>query len=287
VAHVSGRENQQYRSEIRRMLDAMPDAHEPRHPYRALLLIDEAEAARLAPLKGEARDAHLRSAVLQHEKFELLFQRSVGTVADTKLQTSVVSAIFAAVSLHGALEAMSKASSKEKNNRIVNFAGGVAALTGGMLDVAEQILAKTAWGAGRHGFNLGVLGKKFQTRAALVGVVGKGLSAAGGVIAGVLMIADGANHFQIAPYYSASMTFLGAVSSIAALMLLSTAFSGVAILLGLAIAAMTLVSTRYRPTDVQKWLDACYFGKHKHDRFSGIDEQMVALTQLSSGGPND
>jgi len=41
---------------------------------------------------------------------------------------------------------MSKASSKEKSNRIVNFAGGVAALTGGMLEIAGHTLAKTVWG---------------------------------------------------------------------------------------------------------------------------------------------
>jgi len=202
-------------------------------------------------------------------------------VADTKLQTSVVSAIFAAVSLHGALEAMSKASSKEKNTRIVNFAGGIAALTGCMLEIAEQILAKTAWGAGRHGFNMGVLGKKVQTRAALVGLVGKGLSAAGGVISGVLMMYEGLDTSGISKKYGSSIGFLGFATIITAILLFLPTFSGVAVALGLVITLITLVISRYKPTDVQKWLDASYYGHNGARRFTGLAEQNAELELIA------
>lgn len=281
VAQISGGNNHQYRSEIRQMLDNIADANGVRYPYRALLIIDEVQAARLANLEGAARDLHLRTSVLvRHEQFESLFNSSVRKVFDVKFKVGIVASIFTAFSLHKALDEMNKASREEKMIKIVNFAGGIAALTGGMLELTEQVLAKTAWGATAHSYHLRIMAAQNTTRASLFGLVGRGLSAIGGLIAGALAIVDGASNAWIAPVYGVTMMFLGLASIICAVLLFTSTLGGVGIILGIVVAIITLVISTLKPTAIQKWLASSYFGTSRR-RFEDLSEQHAALAKLN------
>ena len=76
------------------------------------------------------------------------------------------------------------------------------------------------------------------------------------------------------------MIGLGLASIIAAILLFTT-FAFVGLIIGLVVAIITLIVGYFKPTKIQKWLDACYFGKHKSKKFEGLEQETEGLKALS------
>lgn len=281
LASISGGNEQQYRSAVRASLDGIQDAQGRRYPYQALMFVDEGEAQRLTQLRGAQLDAHIsQSVIVRHEEFDALLQRNVRRVFDLDFKAGVVSNIFTAFSLGRAWDEMKKAKQEEKDVKIVNFAGGVAGLTGGLMELSAGVAKKHPWWVGTHGIRLRALSGQLSTRAGLLGGLGKFLGAAAGFIGGTLNIIDGYQDIGLSRGYGICMIGLGLASIIAAILLFTT-FAFVGLIIGLVVAIITLIVGYFKPTKIQKWLDACYFGKHKSKKFEGLQQETEGLKALS------
>ncbi len=280
LASISGGNSHQYRSAVRASLDNMEDARGRRYPYQAFLIVDESEAQRLVQMRGAQRDLHIsQSVIVRHEEFDALLQRNVRRVFDLDFKVGVVSNIFTAFSLGRAWDEMRKAKAEEKDVKITNFAGGVAGLTGGLMELSAGVAKKHPWWAGSHGIRLRALSGQLSSRAGLLGGIGKFLGAAAGLIGGTLSIIDGYQDIGLSRGYGICMIVLGLASIIAAILLFTT-FAFVGLIIGLVVAIITLIVAYFKPTKIQKWLDASYFGKHKSRKFDTLQDEMSGLQAL-------
>lgn len=281
LANMSGGQGHQYRSAVRESLDRIADAEGRRYPYNAILLVDEDAARRIGQLSGAARDAHIRANVLSHQDFESMLSRSVRQVSNLEAKASFVGTVIVGLTLSSAWKEMQKADAEEKDGKIWNFAGGVGSLVGGMVETAGLALAKTAWGNSRHAVMLLSSTQQYSTRAGLLIGGGKLLGAIGGFIGGALAIDEGFDDFAISPWYGASMITLGLATIVAACLALAFALPVLGLVIGLLVAILMLVVSLFKPTKIQKWLDASYYGLHKRKQFESHAVELDALKALS------
>src|SRR5699024_6298714 len=168
-----------------------------------------------------------------------------------------------------------------------SFAGGAVAATGEVGQVAGRVMAKLGWGTGANLLARRLSFGRWQSLAALTEGVGKLLGAVGGVIIGVAQFYEGAQAFTQGDAVFGIGTMVLGISAAGVTVAIALSWitlgTGVAIVLVL-VAAGYLIGF-FRHDELQKWLDACYFGKHglTGDGYRTHSEQEIAYDALLAG----
>ena len=281
LAEMSGGRASLLQSGARRVVD---EADRDLVSGRALLVMQENDLDALKKLSGNtgaSKRAGIVAAAVSVENFELEYASCVRRVGNAEVKGGVIGALFAALGARTAFKDLAKAEATGTDVRakLWNVRGGMSSLAGGMADVGGSISKSFAWGAAKPPL-LGEIEAMGTWTKALTGVA-KLLGAAGGVIAGVLEVADGIEEWKINTGLAVTMVVLGVFEIVAAALMLFLDASGVGLILGLLIAAAIWLVSLFKEDDLQKWLEQCKFGHHPG--FPNLASQTKALEALAQG----
>ncbi|SOZ63291.1 conserved membrane hypothetical protein [Cupriavidus taiwanensis] len=164
--------------------------------------------------------------------------------------------------------------------------GALTSLAGSSVELGGKVLDRRPWGQTKLVRPFKFFLTKVSTRGAFVGFLGKVVGTVGAFIGAVLDFGkawkarqEGDNAIFL--LYTAS-GFLGVVIAFLVLGGLLTAGVGFVLMLALALLGMLgewLINV-IRDNKVEVWLDKTVFGRHRHGRFNGLDEQEAAYQTL-------
>jgi hypothetical protein len=121
-----------------------------------------------------------------------------------------------------------------------------------------------------------------STRARVVGFAGKVLGVVGSFVSGVLAVKDGWESRGVNTTYAVTMIVLGASSILLGLLTLAGYTGPWGVAIALVIAAIYLVVGFFKPTKVQKWLNASYWGHHRgSNEYDSLTQELEALQGLA------
>ena len=204
------------------------------------------------------------------------------TLFNKDVKINMAATFFVALTWRSALADMRAAGSLEKANKIMAFAGACAALAGTAIETVSGLLSATPWGAFKYAQPMKFFLQDLSTRAKVIGFAGKLLGAAGSFISAWVAGKDGYESKGVNPLYGHVMMVLGLSSFVLGVLTLLGYAGPWGVALALIIAAIYWVIGFFKPTKVQKWLNASYWGWHNGDKeFKSQDEELEALQDLA------
>lgn len=233
--------------------------------------------------RGVRNDAVARA--LSAHDFDRLMYQSVGKLNQLEFGTGVVGMIFAAASLGSLNSEYMKAAPGARALKLANLAAGAVALLGGLAETVGALGKKLPWLSQKLEIPMGKLMFRAETRAAVLAGVGRWLTAAGAFVAGVVTFQDGWNDRKLNKIYAGGMMAAGALSVIAAWMLLWSWAVPVAIVMLIVVAVITIVVAWFKPDEIERWLDkAIHFGRNGSGVFDDLKEQGEAMNAFGKAG---
>ena len=286
IAQFSRQPGQQYRSAVRTVLDKYEEASGQRYAFNAIALVDGREAESLkdyaASTLAGRRNELVTGAVLRMERTEQVLAANLGKMFSREVKIGLVSSVLLALTLRSAHHEMVKAGSTEKTQKVWAFAAGVAALSGLTVELAGKMMEALPWGAAKYAQPLKFLQNTLKTRGAVLGFGGKMLGVVGSFISGVLAIVDGLQSRGVSPVYAGIMISLGVVSIIGAILTVIGIAGPWGVLVAVVVAVIYMIVGFFKPTKIQKWLNASFWGNHAGGkRYGTHEEENEALHDLA------
>jgi hypothetical protein len=286
IAQFSKQDNNQYRSVVRGMLDEAEELRGTRYTYNGIALIDRTEAERLKDYAAgslkKTRAELVSSGVMELRRADNVIEANSRTLFGKEVKINMAATFFTALTWRSALADMRAAGSLEKKEKIAAFAGACASLAGAAIELVGGLLASTPWGAIKYAKPMKFFLQDLSTRAKAVGFAGKVLGAAGSFITAWVAGKDGYESLGVNALYGGVMIVLGISSFVLGLLTLLGYTGPWGVALALIIAAIYLVIGFFKPTKVQKWLNASYWGQHNGNKeFKSHTEELEALQDLA------
>lgn len=286
IAQFSKKDDLQYRSAVRGMLDEAEELRGTRYAYNGIAVIDRAEAERLkdyaASSLKKTRAELVASSVSQLRKADAMVYGSMHTLLSKDVKINMAATFFVALTWRSALADMKSAGSLEKKEKIWAFAGACASLAGAAIEAVGGMLAATPWGAFKYAKPMKFFLQDLSTRAKVLGFGGKVLGSVGSFITAALAWKDGWESLGVNKTYAFTMLSLSIFAGIGGLLTLLGYTGPWGVAIALLIAAIYLIVGIFKPTKVQKWLNASYWGHHKGDKeFTSHAEELEALQDLA------
>ncbi|MGY3041814.1 hypothetical protein ACVWWQ_003448 [Rhodanobacter sp. TND4EL1] len=282
LASLSGGDELMYRSGVREALDNIADTEGVQHPYRAILLLDKAEARRLGTLARVERSAAINGLMVRPEQFEEAMERSVGTLANLEIKAGIVGAIFAAVSVSDSFGKLVHATPGEFVKQGTSLAGGVSSLLGGVFETGGKAVKNMSGSAPRFAGEASE-GLAWSSRSAqwLEGA-GRWFGVIGGVIAAGLLGYEAYTDYQKGnmPLMAAHIVLTLGTAASAALIFFASgalAFGVIGLIIGLLVALAAALIDWLKDDSLQKWLNkSAFFGDHQDLGWFSNNEDYIA-----------
>jgi hypothetical protein len=286
LAQFSGKSDSQYRSAVRGLLDEAEELRGTRYAYNGIALVDRNQAERLkdyaASSLKKTRAELVASSVVELRQADNMVQSSMRTLFSKDVKINMAATFFVALTWRSALADMRSAGVLEKKDKIAAFAGACASLAGAAIEAVGGMLASTPWGAVKYAKPIKFFLQDLSTRAKVVGFAGKVLGSLGSFVSGVLAIKDGIQSIGVNNAYAGTMIVLGGAGIFLAGLTLWGYAGPYGVAIALLIAAIYLVVGFFKPTKVQKWLNASHWGHHNGDKeFKSHAEELEALQDLA------
>jgi hypothetical protein len=286
ISQFSKKDDLQYRSVVRGLLDEAEELKGTRYTYNGIALIERTEAERLkdyaASSLKKTRAELVSSSVMELRRADNMIEGNMRTLFSKDVKVNMAATFFVALTWRSALADMRAAGSLEKKDKIWAFAGACASLAGAAIEAVGGLLAATPWGAVKYAKPMKFFLQDLSSRAKVLGFAGKVLGAAGSFISAWVAGKDGYESLGVNALYGGVMIVLGLSSFVLGCLTLLGYTGPWGVALALIIAAIYLVIGFFKPTKVQKWLNASYWGQHNGDKeFKSHTEELDALQDLA------
>jgi hypothetical protein len=286
ISRFSKKDDLQYRSVVRGMLDEAEELRGTRYTYNGIALIESTEAERLkdyaATSLKKTRAELVNSSVMELRRADNIVEGNMRTLFSKDVKINMAATFFVALTWRSALADMRAAGSLEKADKTRAFAGACASLAGAAIEAVGGLLAATPWGAVKYAKPMKFFLQDLSTRTKAVGFVGKLLGAAGSFITAALAWKDGMDSRGVNNVYAGTMVVLAISSAVLGFMTLLGYMGPWGVALALVIAAIYIVIGFFKPTKVQKWINASYWGHHRGEKqFKSHADELEALQDLA------